>query len=72
MKKITLILFILLTGCTSISNVKELDFGITGLEMEFYPINNIGVYPTLLGGMTKCWVQRGRALQFSAKIGLLL
>ena len=40
--------------------------------MEFYPINNIGVYPTLLGGMTKCWVQMGGALQFSAKIGLLL
>jgi len=37
MKKITLIVLILLTGCTSISNVKELDFGITGLEMEFYP-----------------------------------
>jgi len=37
MKKITLILLILLTGCTSISNIKELDFGITGLEMEFYP-----------------------------------
>ena len=37
MKKITLIILILLTGCTSISNVKELDFGITGLEMEFYP-----------------------------------
>jgi len=36
MKKITLIVLILLTGCTSISNVKELDFGITGLEMEFY------------------------------------
>ena len=37
MKKITLIILILLAGCTSISNVKELDFGITGLEMEFYP-----------------------------------
>ena len=37
MKKITLIILILLTGCTSISNIKELDFGITGLEMEFYP-----------------------------------
>ena len=37
MKKITLIILILLTGCTSISNLKEVDFGITGLEMEFYP-----------------------------------
>ena len=37
MKKITLTALILLSGCTSISNVKELDFGITGLEMEFYP-----------------------------------
>ena len=37
MKKITLILFILLTGCTSVSNIKEIDFSITGLEMEFYP-----------------------------------
>jgi len=37
MKKITLIILILSAGCTSISNVKELDFGITGLEMEFYP-----------------------------------
>ena len=37
MKKTTLIILILLAGCTSISNVKELDFGITGLEMEFYP-----------------------------------
>jgi hypothetical protein len=37
MKKITLIILILLTGCTSVSNIKELDFGITGLEMEFYP-----------------------------------
>ena len=37
MKKITLTVLVLLTGCTSISNIKELDFGITGLEMEFYP-----------------------------------
>ena len=37
MKKITLILYILLTGCTSVSNIKEIDFSITGLEMEFYP-----------------------------------
>ena len=37
MKKITLIIFILLTGCTSVSNIKEIDFSITGLEMEFYP-----------------------------------
>ena len=37
MKKITLIVLILLTGCTSVSNLKEVDFGITGLEMEFYP-----------------------------------
>ena len=37
MKKTTLILFILLTGCTSVSNIKEIDFSITGLEMEFYP-----------------------------------
>ena len=37
MKKTTLIVLILLSGCTSVSNIKELDFGITGLEMEFYP-----------------------------------
>ena len=37
MKKITLIVLILSAGCTSISNLKEVDFGITGLEMEFYP-----------------------------------
>ena len=37
MKKITLIVLTLLAGCTSISNLKEVDFGITGLEMEFYP-----------------------------------
>ena len=37
MKKITLIIFIFLTGCTSVSNIKEIDFSITGLEMEFYP-----------------------------------
>ena len=37
MKKITLIALILLAGCTSVSNLKEVDFGITGLEMEFYP-----------------------------------
>ncbi len=37
MKKITVIIFILLTGCTSVSNIKEIDFSITGLEMEFYP-----------------------------------
>ena len=37
MKKITLIVLILSAGCTSVSNIKELDFGITGLEMEFYP-----------------------------------
>ena len=36
MKKITLIVLILSSGCTSISNLKEVDFGITGLEMEFY------------------------------------
>ena len=37
MKKITLIVLILSAGCTSVSNLKEVDFGITGLEMEFYP-----------------------------------
>ena len=37
MKKITLIILILSAGCTSVSNLKEVDFGITGLEMEFYP-----------------------------------
>tara|TARA_Y100000310_G_scaffold255396_1_gene262823 strand:- start:64 stop:303 length:240 start_codon:yes stop_codon:yes gene_type:complete len=37
MKKVTLIVLILSAGCTSISNLKEVDFGITGLEMEFYP-----------------------------------
>lgn len=37
MKKMTLIILILSAGCTSISNLKEVDFGITGLEMEFYP-----------------------------------
>ena len=37
MKRITLITIIVATGCTSISNLKEVDFGITGLEMEFYP-----------------------------------
>ena len=36
MKKITLIVLILSAGCTSVSNLKEVDFGITGLEMEFY------------------------------------
>ncbi len=36
MKKIVIIILMLLTGCTSISNLKEVDFGITGLEMEFY------------------------------------
>ena len=36
MKKITLIILILSAGCTSVSNLKEVDFGITGLEMEFY------------------------------------
>jgi|TARA_R100000093_G_C1902003_1_gene60170 hypothetical protein len=36
MKKITLTILLLLTGCASVPNVKELDFGITGLEMEFY------------------------------------
>jgi hypothetical protein len=25
------------SGCGSLRNVKEIDFGITGLEMEFYP-----------------------------------
>tara|TARA_B100001245_G_scaffold179649_1_gene137846 strand:- start:563 stop:682 length:120 start_codon:yes stop_codon:yes gene_type:complete len=39
--------------------------------MEFYPINNIGNCPTLLGRMANCRAQR-EALQFSAKIGLLL
>ena len=24
-------------GCGSVRNIKEVDFGITGLEMEFYP-----------------------------------
>ena len=33
----TLIVLILSAGCTSVSNLKEVDFGITGLEMEFYP-----------------------------------
>ena len=37
MKKMTLIVLILSAGCTSVSNLKEVDFGITGLEMEFYP-----------------------------------
>ena len=37
MKKTTLIVLILSAGCTSVSNLKEVDFGITGLEMEFYP-----------------------------------
>jgi len=25
------------SGCSSLRNLKELDFGITGLELEFYP-----------------------------------
>jgi len=25
------------SGCVSLRNIKEVDFGITGLEMEFYP-----------------------------------
>jgi hypothetical protein len=25
------------SGCGSLHNLKEIDFGITGLEMEFYP-----------------------------------
>ena len=33
----TLIVLILSAGCTRVSNLKEVDFGITGLEMEFYP-----------------------------------
>ena len=37
MKKIALIVLILSAGCTGISNLKEVNFGITGLEMEFYP-----------------------------------
>ena len=37
MKKITLIVLILSAGCTGISTLKEVNFGITGLEMEFYP-----------------------------------
>jgi len=48
MKKITLIVLILSAGCTSVSNLKEVDFGITGLEMEFYPSAPIQPDITLL------------------------
>ena len=36
MKKITALAYILLMGCTSVTNLKEVDLSITGLEMEFY------------------------------------
>ena len=37
------------SGCGSLRNIKEVDFGITGLEMEFYPSHPFQEEPGIFG-----------------------